>query len=135
MKVKELNRDQLTELKGKYLDSKIYEEEKRGASYGELAQADELVSDSEIFEEYAGIDFVNDDFACTTGKQSIEELEEEAKADIDYALSELERITHATPLNDDILELHQLCNGLEQVASDLREAVNRLENAQHEGVA
>lgn len=134
MKVKELNRDQLIELKGKYLDNKIYEEENRGASYGELAQADTLVTDKEIFEEYAGTDFVNDDFACTTGKRSVEEIEEEAKSDIDYALSELERITHATPLNDDILELHQLCNGLEQVASDLREAVNRLENAQSEGV-
>lgn len=134
MKVKELNRDQLIELKGKYLDNKIYEEENRGASYGELTQADTLVTDKEIFEEYAGTDFVNDDFACTTGKRSVEELEAEAKDDIDYALSELGRITHATPLNDDTLELHQLCNGLEQVASDLREAVNRLENAQSEGV-
>ena len=34
MNVKELNREQLNELKGRYLDEKLYEEENRGASMG-----------------------------------------------------------------------------------------------------
>ncbi len=66
MDVTELSRDQLVELKGKHLDDRLYETEGRGASYGELADADEIISDEEIFEVYSGYDFSDDDFSCTT---------------------------------------------------------------------
>ena len=65
MAVRELTREQLEELKSQYYDSRIYEQEGRSASYDELADADDLVTDEEIFNEYAGTDFVEDDFFCT----------------------------------------------------------------------
>ena len=61
--VTELTRDQLTELKERY-----YIERNENVSYGELANIDELVTDAEIFEEYDYVNFVNDDFFCTAGK-------------------------------------------------------------------
>lgn len=61
--VTELTRDQLTELKQRY-----YTERNESVSYGELANIDELVTDAEIFEEYDYVNFVNDDFFCTAGK-------------------------------------------------------------------
>ena len=67
MDVKQLNRDQLTELKERMIDDEIYEKEGRGASYSELAEA-ESVPDEKVFEKYAGTEFVNDDFSCATGK-------------------------------------------------------------------
>lgn len=63
MKVKDLSRDQLIELKQHYLC-----EQDMQPSWGELADADELVSDETVFEEYADIHFVNDDFFCTAFK-------------------------------------------------------------------
>ncbi len=62
--VKELSRDQLVELKQNYLTEK-YEEQGEGISYGELAEADDIVSDEEIFEAYAGYSFSDDDFMCS----------------------------------------------------------------------
>lgn len=57
MTVKELNRDQIVQLKQDYLV------EIRGdVSYGELADADELVTDAQVFDRYSGVDFVPDDF-------------------------------------------------------------------------
>ena len=56
MNVHELNREQLTELKQAHLM-----ESEDWPSYGELADADELVSDEVIFEKYAGTDFVEED--------------------------------------------------------------------------
>lgn len=64
MSVKELTRAQLTQLKGNHLDDLLYEREGRGASYGELAMADELVSDEEVFEAYEGYVFSEEDFSC-----------------------------------------------------------------------
>ena len=60
MTTHELNREQMTELKGKYLC-----ETQDSVSYGELADADEIVSDQTIHEHYAGIYFVDDDFTCS----------------------------------------------------------------------
>ena len=57
MKVTELTREQLAELKRNYLI-----ETRDGVSWGELADADELVPDALVFEVYAGTDFVPDDF-------------------------------------------------------------------------
>ena len=59
MKVTELSRDQLTELKERY-----YTERNENVSYGELANINELVTDAEIFKEYYFVDFVEDDFFC-----------------------------------------------------------------------
>lgn len=59
MKVEDLNREQLTELKEHY-----YIEKNENVSYGELANINELVSDNEIFEEYSGVYFVEEDFSC-----------------------------------------------------------------------
>ena len=60
--VYELTRDQIKDLKAAYLDQLLQERESRGASYGELADADEIITDDEIFSEYAGTAFSPDDF-------------------------------------------------------------------------
>ena len=57
MGVHELNRDQLIQLKQNYLM-----ETQEHVYWSELAEADELVSDSVIMEEYAGVVFSPDDF-------------------------------------------------------------------------
>ena len=56
MTVKELNREQLVQLKCAYLTRE------HDVSYGELAAADEIVSDEIIFEEYKNFDFSEGDF-------------------------------------------------------------------------
>ena len=58
MTVKELNREQLVALKQKYLS----ESEER-VSWGELAEADAIVSDETVFSHYDGTDFCEEDFA------------------------------------------------------------------------
>ena len=58
MSVEELSREQLIELKQNYYCNVL----NNNASYGELADIDNLVSDEEIFKEYGGIIFTNDDF-------------------------------------------------------------------------
>ena len=58
MEVHELNREQLLQLKQRYL----CETQDESVSYGELATADELVTDEQVFNHFAGIDFVEDDF-------------------------------------------------------------------------
>lgn len=55
--VRELSRKNLEELKQRY-----YIENHPNTSYGELVDIDDLVSDEEIFKEYEGIIFYNDDF-------------------------------------------------------------------------
>lgn len=57
MIVKELGREQITELKQHY-----YCERNENVSWGELADIDNLVTDTEIFEEYSGTYFVEEDF-------------------------------------------------------------------------
>ena len=73
MDVKELSRDQLVELKQHYMAELVNEgtfaevmnRDYDEPSYGDLADADELISDEFIFEHYADIDFVEDDFFCS----------------------------------------------------------------------
>lgn len=62
MTVQELTRDELVCLKQDYLDERLYETEGRSASYSEIADADELVSDEKIFAVYSGYDFCHGDF-------------------------------------------------------------------------
>ena len=60
MTVRDLDRNQLIELKQNILCNR-----EENASYGELADVDELISDEEVFEEYDGVIFTPDDFFCT----------------------------------------------------------------------
>ena len=60
MTVRQLTKEMLVELKENHLSEKI-----GNPSYGELADADNLVSDDEIFAEYADTEFSVDDFACS----------------------------------------------------------------------
>ena len=71
MTVYDLNRDQLEELKTRYYADKVG----RDISYDEISNIDELVSDSEIYAEYAGTDFVPDDFFCSAGEDEPEDGE------------------------------------------------------------
>lgn len=59
LSVRDLNRDQLTQIKQTYY---VMKHESTGTSYGELAAINELVSDAEIFKEYDGTIFYKDDF-------------------------------------------------------------------------
>ena len=61
MKVTELNREQLTELKETYL---IQQRDEQGEPVymSEIACIDDLVSDKTVFAEYGGIVFTPDDF-------------------------------------------------------------------------
>lgn len=67
MTVRELNRDQLDELKGRMVSDEIYETEGRTPSYGELADAGSI-PDERVFEHYDGVEFSDDDFFATAGK-------------------------------------------------------------------
>lgn len=75
MNVYELNREQLTELKGNYM-IELAEEgtfaEVMGRDYDhpdwdDIANADKYVPDDVVFENYGHISFVPDDFFCTCG--------------------------------------------------------------------
>lgn len=59
MSVYELNKNQLIELKQNYLC-----EVQENVSYGELCDADDIVSDEEIFQAYSCMDFSSEDFMC-----------------------------------------------------------------------
>ena len=63
MTVHELSRDQLDELKQNYVFETV-----ENPSYGELADS-VGIPDEVVFDYYAGIRFVNDDFFCTAGKE------------------------------------------------------------------
>lgn len=70
MTISELTRDQLIQLKCYYMAELVNEgtfAEVMGRdydepSYGDLADADELIPDDVIFEHYGDFDFVEDDF-------------------------------------------------------------------------
>lgn len=57
MTVRELSRNQLIELKQNYLT-----QNNESISQGELANADDIVSDETIFNQYEGVRFTEDDF-------------------------------------------------------------------------
>ena len=58
--VRDLSRDQLTELKERW-----YTDVNSDVSLDEIVRINELVSDEEIFEVYEHITFTNDDFFCS----------------------------------------------------------------------
>jgi len=57
MDVRELNSEQLEKLKVNY-----YAERHEDMSYGDIVDINNLVSDKEVFEEYAGTMFTEEDF-------------------------------------------------------------------------
>ena len=59
MSVYELSENQLIELKQNYLC-----EIQKNVSYGELCDADDIISDEDIFQAYSCTDFSSDDFMC-----------------------------------------------------------------------
>lgn len=61
----ELNEDQRLELKQRILTERN-EQKGEGTSYGELADADDLVSDEDLKDWYGGTEFSPDDFMCST---------------------------------------------------------------------
>nr|DAD87552.1 MAG TPA: hypothetical protein [Siphoviridae sp. ctAUQ2] len=64
MTVQELNRDQLVEIKQSMLLERM-DAEGDWPSWGEMADADSLISDEDVFEEYANTEFTEDDFFCS----------------------------------------------------------------------
>lgn len=62
MDVRDLNRDQLHELKERYLFAEADEGKREWPSYGELMHADELVTDDQVYEAWEGTEFVEEDF-------------------------------------------------------------------------
>ena len=67
MRLDELSEEQKLELKQRILEDRN-EHLGEGTSYGELANADELVDDEVLETEYGGTEFSPDDFACTASK-------------------------------------------------------------------
>ena len=67
MTVYDLNRDQLIELKQNFITEQ-YDERGESPSWGELADADELITDEEIYRAYESYSFTNDDFSCSAGE-------------------------------------------------------------------
>lgn len=61
MDAKELNRNQLVELKQSCLEEVLGKE----PTWDDLALADEIVSDDYVFEKESGTDFSEDDFLCS----------------------------------------------------------------------
>lgn len=64
MRFGDLTKDQRTEVKQGLLCVRLYRNENRTPSYGELAGVGETVSDKEAEEAYAGTEFSPDDFSC-----------------------------------------------------------------------
>lgn len=62
MKLKDLNDDQRLELKQRILTDRL-EAKGESPSYGEIDDADTLVTDQELEEEYGDTEFVADDFS------------------------------------------------------------------------
>ena len=67
MRLDELSEEQKLELKQRILEDRN-EHLGEGTSYGELADADELVSDEDARDWAEGMEFSPDDFSCSAGK-------------------------------------------------------------------
>ncbi len=63
MTVHDLNPDQLSQLKQNMLCKRM-DAHGESPSWGELADADNIISDAEVKDQYSGVDFVPDDFSC-----------------------------------------------------------------------
>lgn len=65
MNVEDLSYGQKSELKQEILIRHLMLKENRTPSWGELANADDSISDEELIEEYEGVEFSEDDFWST----------------------------------------------------------------------
>lgn len=72
MDVTELSREQLVELKQSYLcsladsgDYEVFDVRYIGVSYSDLVNADDIVPDDVVFDNYSGVVFCDDDFNCS----------------------------------------------------------------------
>jgi hypothetical protein len=71
--VTELSREQLIELKQNYLCSlddsgdysEVFDVDHIGVSYSDLLNADDIVPDDVVFDNYFGVIFCDDDFICS----------------------------------------------------------------------
>ena len=66
----ELNDEQKLELKQRILTERN-EQRGEGTSYGELADADDLVSDEDLKDWYGGTEFSLDDFMCSCSGRTV----------------------------------------------------------------
>lgn len=70
MNVRELNREQLKEMKERYMIqladegnfAEMFGVDYDSPSWGDMVNADELVPDEVVFRQWDGVDFVDDDF-------------------------------------------------------------------------
>ena len=62
MNFQDLNNEQRLYLKQHMLDQKLIETEDRTASIGELIEADELITDKELEDEFGATYFTEEDF-------------------------------------------------------------------------
>lgn len=85
MTVYDLNRDQLIELK-QHMITEENDRRGEGTSYGELADADNIISDQEVFAEYGGTVFSPDDFFSSAGIEGDVRLNQAIKGAIDYII-------------------------------------------------
>jgi len=63
MDVRHLNRNEIVELKERYLID-LMDRKGETPSYGELDAVDDLIDDETIFEVFSGVNFVEEDFFC-----------------------------------------------------------------------
>ena len=75
MKVRDLNRNQIAELKGRMLEERN-EANGEGTFYSDVAEADTLISDEEVFAAYDGVDFSADDFTSSEEENDIGSIAE-----------------------------------------------------------
>lgn len=68
MSFNELSRDQKIEAKQSMLCEQ-YDKLGKSPSWGELADADETISDAEAKEYYGGTNFVPEDFSCSADER------------------------------------------------------------------
>ena len=106
MTVRELNRDQLIELKQQHM---IEEYDRRGEtpSYGELADADDMYSDEYIYSVYENYTFSPDDFTSSAGQ----------------------------PEDEYNLELGDCIGDRASIAAELRQIAYLIENGYYSGIA
>ena len=89
MNIKDLNKEQMRELKVHYLCDLANEgrfaetlnTDHDEPSYWDLAQADQLVSDDDIRRKYEGVEFSEDDFSCSanSNERNVEDEYREEK--------------------------------------------------------
>lgn len=65
MSVEDLSDEQKSELKQQMLIQHLMLKENRTPSWGELADANDYISDEELIEEYESVEFSEDDFWST----------------------------------------------------------------------